>query len=144
MMENNKNKLIYYGILFYYLYVNLYIIFSDILTVPIVILHWNSHLILAVKLLLIILFATVFFRTKKFPKIKLWHILVVIVLVTSITMFNIPHRFYMGPDSVYTSKERSVIMDYHYNYNVYNTILFIIIACLKYFRIQRNEKLNDL
>jgi hypothetical protein len=140
----NENKLIYYGILFYFLYIQIYKIISSVLVSPVLIMQWNIHLIIILLLLLIISLAVWFYMIKQFFKIKLWLILSVVFLSISLSLFNIPDKFYLsgGHSVLYSIDKQSMITNYVLICRVINTILFLAIAYFKYLKIEMKEKLN--
>ena len=131
-----KNKYIYYGILFYFLYIQIYGIISRVLTWPVLSMQWNVHLVLILPLLLIIVLSVLFYRLKEFPKIRLWFILLVIFLSVVITFFDIPNIYYMSAYSVYSFEEKSIITNYIQTCRAVNTIVFLAIAYFKYLKVQ--------
>jgi len=131
-MKNN-NKFIYYGILFYFLYIQIYSALASLLISPILIMQWNIHLIPLLLLLLIVLLSILFYRIKKFPKIRIWFILLVVFISTVVSFFNLPERFYLlGGNSLYSAKIQSSILDYILYCNVVNTVVFLSISYFKY------------
>lgn len=140
-----ENKFIYYGILFYVVYTQIYVIISSVLISPFLILKWNIYVILTLLILPITLLSVMFYRIKKFPRIRLWFILLLIFLSTMLNFFEIPHILYLSSaDSLYSLKEQYAIFDYILTCKAVNIIVFIVIAYYKYFRIQRDENREQI
>lgn len=141
----NENKFIFYGILFYFLYIQIYKIISSILISPILSMQWNIHLIPVLLSLIIILLSILFYRIKKFPKINFLFILLVVLLSILVSFFNIPNKFYLlGGDSVYSIEIQSVIINYILICGVINTTIFLTISYFKYLKIQKKDKLGSV
>jgi hypothetical protein len=140
----NENKPIYYGILFYFLYIQIYKIISSVLISPVLIMQWNIHLIIVLLLLLVISLAVWFYTIKQFFKIKLWLIFSVIFLSISVSFLNIPDKFYLsGGNSVfYSIDKQSMIANYILICRVVNTIVFLTITYFKYLKIEKEQKLR--
>lgn len=139
-----KNKFIYYGILFYFLYNQTYSIISDILILPILSMQGNIHLIPILLSLVIILLSVLFYRITKFPKIRIWLILLVIFLSVVVSFFNIPAKFYLsGINSAYSTEKQSMITNYILTCKVINTIVFLAIAYFKYLTAEKKDKHNS-
>lgn len=136
----NENKFIYYGILFYFIYIQIYEIISSILIWPILSMQWNIYLIPILLSLIIISLSIIFYRINKFPKIRIWFILLVILLSILISLLNIPNKFYLlGGDSVYSVKTQSSITNYILICRTINTIVFLSVSYFKYFKSQKNS-----
>jgi hypothetical protein len=136
-MKNN-NKFIYYGILFYFLYIQIYSALASLLISPILIMRWNIHLIPLLLLLLIVLLSILFYRIKKFPKIRIWFILLVVFISTIVSFLNLPERFYLlDGNSLYSAKIQSSILDYILYCKVVNTVVFLSISYFKYVKTKR-------
>lgn len=128
----------YYGILFYFLYMQTYKILSDILISPVLIMQWSHNIVLIILLLLILILSVFFYRLKIFIKIKIWHILFIIFLSTMMKFFNIPNKFYLGEDtSIYNLSKKTAIMDFILICRTINTLIFISIAFFKYSKNQK-------
>ena len=126
---------IYYGILFYFLYTQIYGIICSLLVSPILIMQWNIYLVPIFLLLFTTLLSIWFYRAKKFPKIKIWFILLIVILSIIISFLNIPSWFYLFDyNSAYTIEKRSMIMDYILYSESINLTLFLVISCFKYLK----------
>jgi hypothetical protein len=137
----NENKFIYYGILFYFLYTQIYKTISSILISPILIMQWNVIFIPILLILIILLFSVWLYKKEKFPKIKLWFVLSVLFLSITVSFFNIPDRFYLsGINSDYTIKQQYTITNYILTFKTINTLIFIAISYFKYLKYQKDEK----
>ena len=137
----NENKFIYYGILFYFLYIQIYKTVSGALILPILIMQWNVFSIPILLTLIILLFAVWFYKKEKFPKIKLWFVLLVVLLSIAVSFFNIPERFYLsGNNSNYSVEQQYSITNYILTFKTINTLIFMVIVYFKYLKIQRDEK----
>ena len=133
----NENKSIYYGILFFFLYDKIYEIFSSIVISPILSMQWNIYLVPILLLLIIIMLSVIFYRIKEFPKIRIWHILLVVFLSTLISFFNIPGRFYFtGGNSVYSPETQYTILNYIRFCVAINMMVFLAISYFKYWKLQ--------
>ena len=139
----NENKLIYYGILFYFIYVQIYNIISEVLISPILCMQWNIHIIPILLSLVIILLSFLFCRVKRFPRIKIWVVLLVVLLSVMLRLFNSPAKFYLsGSNPVYSIEEQSMITNYILICKTLNTIVLLAISYFKYLKIQKEEKFN--
>ena len=139
----NENKLIYYGILFYFIYVQIYSIISEVLISPILSMQWNIHIIPILLSLVIILLSVLFCRAKRFPRIKIWVVLLVVLLSVMFGVFNIPAKFYLSASNpVYSIEEQSMITNYILICKTLNTIVLLAISYFKYLKIQKEEKFN--
>ncbi len=139
----NENKLIYYGILFYFIYVQIYSIISEVLISPILSMQWNIHIIPILLSLVIILLSVLFCRAKRFPRIKIWVVLLVVLLSVMLGVFNIPAKFYLSASNpVYSIEEQSMITNYILICKTLNTIVLLAISYFKYLKIQKEEKFN--
>jgi len=130
-----KNRYIYYGILFYFLYTQIYTIISSLLISPILNMKWSIHLIPIIFSILIIVLSLGFYRIKQFPILKIWYILLVVLLSISVSFFNLPEIFYLsGSNSVYSLEQQSIITNYIFTCKLINTVVFLIITYFKYSR----------
>ena len=131
----NEHKLIYYGIIFYFLYVHTYNIIGNLLIMPVFILQWNIHFIPLLLLLLIVCLSILFYRAKKFPEIRIWFVIAVVFLSIVIKVFNLPERFFLtGGNSFYSPEIQAVILNYIQTCGVVNTVVFITISYFKYLK----------
>ena len=132
-----KNKYIYYGILFYFLYIQIFNISSSLLITPILIFQFNIHLILILLFIYIVLLSFLFYRFEKFPKIKIWFIVLIVIVTTLISFFNIPEKFYLTDTYfLYVLEKKSMIMNYILICKTINTIVFLVIAYIKYLKLK--------
>jgi len=136
-MEKNKN--IYYGILFYFLYLQIYGIISSLLILPILSMNLSIHLVLILPLLFVIILSIWFYKLdEQFPKIKGWFILLVVLFSMAVNFLNLPDRFLsFGDDSVYRNTDRAMIMSYITTCKAILLIAFITISYLKYLKAQK-------
>ena len=136
-MEKNKN--IYYGILFYFLYLQIYGIISCLLILPILSMNLSIHLVLILPLLFVIILSIWFYKLdEQFPKIKGWFILLVVLFSMAVNFLNLPDRFLsFGDDSVYRNTDRAMIMSYITTCKAILLIAFITISYLKYLKAQK-------
>jgi|BioPla2DNA2_1021312.scaffolds.fasta_scaffold66086_2 RsiW-degrading membrane proteinase PrsW (M82 family) len=136
----NENKLIYYGILFSYLYFQIYSITSKVLISPILYMQWNVHLVPILLSLIIMLLSVWFYKVKNFPKMKLWFIILIVLLSIFVSLFNIPNRFYLlGGNSIYSIKTQSTVINYILICGVINTSIFLVISYIKYLKLKKTE-----
>lgn len=134
----SDNKLIYYGILFYYIYIQIYGILSNLLISFVLIMQWSVLLIPLFLLLFIVLLSTLFCQIRKFPKIRVWFILLILFTSIAVTFFNIPSRFYLlGENSPYNAKIQTTILDYISYSRALNTIVFLAISYFKYIKLKK-------
>jgi hypothetical protein len=138
----NENKFIYYGILFYFLYTQIYKTISSILISPILDMQWNINFIPIMLLLLIVLLSVWFYKIKLFPNIRIWFILLVVFFSILVSFLNIPNKFYLSSSSVYSIDKQSLITNYILTCRTINTIAVIAIAYFKYLKFQKNEKVK--
>ena len=137
-----ENKFIYYGILFYFLYTQIYSVLASFLILPVLIMQWDIYLIPLFLLLFIALLSILFYRIKKFPKIRLWFLLLVIFISIAVSFLNIPERFYLlGGNSVYSTKIQSAILDYISYGRTLNAIIFLAISYFKYNVVKLRSKI---
>jgi len=131
----NENKLIYYGIIFYFLYVHTYNIIGNLLIISVLIMRWNIHFIPLLLLLLIVCLSILFYRAKKFPEIRIWFVITVVFLSIVVKVFNLPERFYLtGGNPYYSTEMQSVILNYILTCGVVNIVVFIAISYFKYLK----------
>lgn len=140
----NENKLSYYGILFHYLYIELYYILSEGLLLAVLGFRWNIYLIPVLFILLTAIFSILFYRIKKFPGIRFWFFFIVVVLSYARTYFDLPYRLnLLGENSQYNDKIQFTILNYIYYCRIFNTLVFLIITCFKYVKMQRNDRFKS-
>lgn len=139
----NKEKLIYYGILFHYLYNQIYYILSEGLILAVLGFQWNIHLIPILLVLFTAIFSILFYRIKKFPEIRFWFFFIVIVLSYARTYFNLPYKHLLGENSLYSEEMRFKILDYIYYCRTFNTVVFLMITCFKYVKMKRNDRFKS-
>ena len=138
-----RNKFIYYGILFNYLYIQIYYILSEVLILSVLIMRWDFHLIPLFLLLFVAIFSILFYRIKKFPIIRFWFIFIVVLLSTARSYFNLPYRLHLlGENTLYSTEIQSALLDYILYCRVTNTIVFLAITCFKYVKMKKNELLQ--
>lgn len=137
----SESKFIYYGILFYFLYSQIYNIISNVLILPILSMHWNIYLIPILLGVFIVILSLWFYRLKKFPKIKLWIILLIVSLSITTELFSwVPYN--ISKES-YINEEKSLILDFTLYCKTINTVIFIIITSLKYTKMKKSNELNS-
>jgi len=136
-----KNKYIYYGILFYFLYLQIYGIISSLLISPILAMNLSIHLVLILPLLFVIILSIWFYKLdEQFPKIKGWFILLVVLFSMAVNFLNLPDRFLsFGDDSVYRNTDRAMIMSYITTCKAILLIAFISISYIKYLKAQKKH-----
>lgn len=135
-----ENKSVYYGILFYFLYTQLYKVISHLLIAIVLTMQMNVVFIHIFILLLILSLSACFFCKKSFFSIRIWLIILLILSSVLISFFDIPNRFYLYNNLEYNEGERYLIMKYTLIYGFINTLLFLIIAYWKYKKL---GKMND-
>jgi hypothetical protein len=135
----NKNQSLYYGILFYFLYIQIYNIISGVLIVPIVIMRWNVLFIPICLIALIILFSIWFYRKKQFSKIRVWYILLIFILTTVVNIICAPGFYLKGRDFEYR-EQMPIILNYTYYCMVIFTIVFLTVAYIKYSKAGRETQ----
>jgi|GEM_PF-2019412 len=124
---------IYYGILFYFLYSQIYEIVSSMLIIPILYFEWSIHIIPIILMLLIVSFGSWFYRMQKFHRISFLFILTIVFLSLLVSYFSIPERFYLvRGNSLYDVNQQSVITNYISICRVINTLVIITISWSKY------------
>ncbi len=135
----NENLFIYYGILFFFLYLRVYLIISNIITSLILILNWNIFIIpISLSLLILGLFVG-FYKLKSFPKINLWIILIIMALAVIGNGIFLPSVHYNGTYSVYNEEERKMISSFIRCFHDISTTGIIIISYLKYYRYNKKR-----
>ena len=136
-----KNKNIYYGILFYFIYTQIYETISSLLISPILIMQWNIHLILILLLFLILILSIWFYKVEKFPRIKIWLILIVVCCSILVKFFNIPTGLYLSNNNyVFNLEKQSLITNYIQLCRIINIIIFLGITYLKYSIFRKDIK----
>jgi membrane protein YdbS with pleckstrin-like domain len=141
----NKNYSPFYGILFYFMYVQIYIIVSSVLIVPILIMRWNIHSIPVCLIAVVTLFSVWFYKLKQFPEIRFWYILLVFILTTIANLICTPGFYLKGENYEYHREHMSMILNYNHCCMITFTIVFLSIAYIKYFKTGKDEKfiIND-
>jgi uncharacterized membrane protein (UPF0182 family) len=122
------------------MYIQTYEIIGRALITPIFIMRWNVHFIPLCLIALITLFSVWFYRKKQFSKIRLWYILLILIFMTIVNIICIP-EFYVATNEEY-NKQIPMIHKYINYCRVIFTLIFIVIAYIKYFKIGRDEKIG--
>lgn len=144
----NEDKLIYYGILFYYIYIQMYMTFSEVSLLLVLVFRWSIHLIPLFLLFFIAILSILFYRIKNIPIINIWIILLVLFLLSAVSAFGLPYRHYLldGDDtlySLYNSAEiRSAISDYTSICKEVNIFAFLGVSYLKYVKMKKTDMLH--
>lgn len=135
-----ENKFIYFGILFYFVYSQLYKVISRFLVAIILTMHMNIVFIHVFVLLFILLLSSWFYFKKEFFSIKIWFIALLLLVSVSISFFDIPNRLYLYNNLEYSEVERHLIMNYTLIYGFINTLLFLVIAYYKYKKTSKSDE----
>ncbi len=135
-----EHRFIYYGIIFLFLYLKIYSIIGSWLACLILSLKGSIFLIPIGLGILIIGLITIFCTFKSFPKLRLWVILIVILLLIITNILFIPSKYYLGGHSLYTLEERTLITSFILYSDVVNTVLIILVSCIKYFKAQKTKE----
>lgn len=131
MGRNNFN--IYYGIVFCFLYIQVYRIISSLFISPMLALHWNIYIILTCLILLIVAFSVWFYTIKQFPSVKIWITLLVVAALILLEIFGLPEVYYLrGGGSYYAIKEQLLISNSIALCRTINTIILIVISFIRY------------
>jgi len=134
-----ENKFIYFGILFYFVYSQLYKVISHLLVAIILTMRMNIVFIHVFVLLFILLLSSWFYFKKEFFSIKIWFIALLVLVSVSISFFDIPNRLYLYNNLEYSEVERHLIMNYTLIYGFINTLLFLVIAYYKYKKTSKSD-----
>ena len=135
-----ENKFVYFGILFYFVYSQLYKVISHLLVVIILTMRMNIVFIHVFVLLFILLLSSWFYFKKEFFSIKIWFIALLVLVSVSISFFDIPNRLYLYNNLEYSEVERHLIMNYTLIYGFINTLLFLVIAYYKYKKTSKSDE----
>ena len=135
-----ENKFIYFGILFYFVYSQLYKVISHLLVAIILTTRMNIVFIHVFVLLFILLLSSWFYFKKEFFSIKIWFIALLVLVSVSISFFDIPNRLYLYNNLEYSEVERHLIMNYTLIYGFINTLLFLVIAYYKYKKTSKSDE----
>ena len=135
-----ENKFIYFGILFYFVYSQLYKVISHLLVAIILTMRMNIVFIHVFVLLFILLLSSWFYFKKEFFSIKIWFIALLVLVSVSISFFDIPNRLYLYNNLEYSEVERHLIMNYTLIYGFINTLLFLVIAYYKYKKMSKSDE----
>lgn len=135
-----ENKFIYFGILFYFVYSQLYKVISHLLVAIILTTRMNIVFIHVFVLLFILLLSSWFYFKKEFFSIKIWFIALLLLVSVSISFFDIPNRLYLYNNLEYSEVERHLIMNYTLIYGFINTLLFLVIAYYKYKKTSKSDE----
>ena len=135
-----ENKFIYFGILFYFVYSQLYKVISHLLVAIILTTRLNIVFIHVFVLLFILLLSSWFYFKKEFFSIKIWFIALLVLVSVSISFFDIPNRLYLYNNLEYSEVERHLIMNYTLIYGFINTLLFLVIAYYKYKKTSKSDE----
>lgn len=135
-----ENKFVYFGILFYFVYSQLYKVISHLLVAIILTTRMNIVFIHVFVLLFILLLSSWFYFKKEFFSIKIWFIALLLLVSVSISFFDIPNRLYLYNNLEYSEVERHLIMNYTLIYGFINTLLFLVIAYYKYKKTSKSDE----
>lgn len=135
-----ENKFVYFGILFYFVYSQLYKVISHLLVAIILTMRMNIVFIHVFVLLFILLLSSWFYFKKEFFSIKIWFIALLVLVSVSISFFDIPNRLYLYNNLEYSEVERHLIMNYTLIYGFINTLLFLVIAYYKYKKTSKSDE----
>ena len=135
-----ENKFVYFGILFYFVYSQLYKVISRFLVAIILTTRMNIVFIHVFVLLCILLLSSWFYFKKEFFSIKIWFIALLLLVSVSISYFDIPNRLYLYNNLEYSEAERHLIMNYTLIYGFINTLLFLVIAYYKYKKTSKSDE----
>lgn len=135
-----ENKFIYFGILFYFVYSQLYKVISHLLVAIILTMRMNIVFIHVFVLLFILLLSSWFYFKKEFFSIKIWFFALLVLVSVSISYFDIPNRLYLYNNLEYSEVERHLIMNYTLIYGFINTLLFLVIAYYKYKKTSKSDE----
>lgn len=135
-----ENKFVYFGILFYFVYSQLYKVISHLLVAIILTMRMNIVFIHVFVLLFILLLSSWFYFKKEFFSIKIWFIALLLLVSVSISYFDIPNRLYLYNNLEYSEVERHLIMNYTLIYGFINTLLFLVIAYYKYKKTSKSDE----
>ena len=135
-----ENKFVYFGILFYFVYSQLYKVISHLLVAIILTTRMNIVFIHVFVLLFILLLSSWFYFKKEFFSIKIWFIALLVLVSVSISFFDIPNRLYLYNNLEYSEVERHLIMNYTLIYGFINTLLFLVIAYYKYKKTSKSDE----
>ena len=135
-----ENKFVYFGILFYFVYSQLYKVISHLLVAIILTMRMNIVFIHVFVLLFILLLSNWFYFKKEFFSIKIWFIALLVLVSVSISFFDIPNRLYLYNNLEYSEVERHLIMNYTLIYGFINTLLFLVIAYYKYKKASKSDE----
>ena len=135
-----ENKFVYFGILFYFVYRQLYKVISRFLVAIILTTRMNIVFIHVFVLLFILLLSSWFYFKKEFFSIKIWFIALLLLVSVSISYFDIPNRLYLYNNLEYSEVERHLIMNYTLIYGFINTLLFLVIAYYKYKKTSKSDE----
>ena len=135
-----ENKFVYFGILFYFVYSQLYKVISHLLVAIILTMRINIVFIHVFVLLFILLLSSWFYFKKEFFSIKIWFIALLLLVSVSISYFDIPNRLYLYNNLEYSEVERHLIMNYTLIYGFINTLLFLVIAYYKYKKTSKSDE----
>ncbi len=130
-MQQNSN--IYYGILFYFVYIRLFQIVTDLIVMPVFCFNLNVTIIPIALTLMILLFNFVYLKMKKFPRLLIWIVLILVYSVVKL-LFNIPTRFYPYSDS-----EKAWAIQSIYICTGIHTFVFVVLSCIKFIK-SKTEK----
>jgi RsiW-degrading membrane proteinase PrsW (M82 family) len=134
-----EHQFVYYGILFYFLYSQVYKIISNLLITPILIMQWNIYLIPFIVGVVIFALSFCFYRLNKFSPIKIWIILLIVLLSVSISFIGLPARYYMlGGNSIYSIEKQSIITKFILYGSTINTIILVVLTYIKYIKMRNN------
>ena len=135
-----ENKFVYFGILFYFVYSQLYKVISRFLVAIILTTRMNIVFIHVFVLLFILLLSSWFYFKKEIFSIKIWFIALLLLVSVSISYFDIPNRLYLYNNLEYSEVERHLIMNYTLIYGFINTLLFLVIAYYKYKKTSKSDE----
>lgn len=135
-----ENKFVYFGILFYFVYSQLYKVISRFLVAIILTMGMNIVFIHVFVLLFILLLSSWFYLKKEFFSIKIWFIALLLLVSVSISFFDIPNRLHLYNNLEYSEVERHLIMNYTLIYGFINTLLFLVIAYYKYKKTSKSDE----
>jgi len=127
-----KNVSFYQGILFYFLYLHLYYIVSNLIAGLLLSQQSNIYLLAVLLPLLAIGLLFLFYYLKKNITIRWWMLLVILFLHLAITFLSVPGRYYIGMDSIYSIDDRAVIRNTIYLCQSAFLLGIVTISYIKY------------
>ena len=137
---NHYKKNIYYGIIFLFLYRMIFQISEKLVSSMILSIGGNIYVAFSLLCILSLVMIFVFICIKQFPRMNIAFICLIVFLLLALTGLNMPTRFLISEKEFYSTKEQGMFITLSGVAYAFNYWSMVIIACIRYFRMQKKEE----